>query len=53
LPKTRLRFTKTGNRELEVAYATHFVGRGRETVHWSAPDEGHYGLKEGLDNQEA
>jgi hypothetical protein len=52
-PKSRLRFTKTGDPGLEVAYATHFVGRGSEPFHRSAPDEGHYGLKEGLDNQEA
>ena len=31
-PKSRLRFTKTGDPGLEEAYATHFVGRGSEPL---------------------
>jgi hypothetical protein len=31
-PKSRLRFTKTGDPRLEEAYATHFVGRSTESL---------------------
>ena len=29
-PKQRLRFTKTGDAKLELAYATHFVWPGKD-----------------------
>jgi len=38
-PKQRLRFTKTGNPEVEEAYATHFVWPGKGPFHPPAPKE--------------
>ncbi len=38
-PKQRLRFTKTGDRRLEEAYATHFVWPGKGSFHRPAPKE--------------
>jgi hypothetical protein len=39
-PKMRLRFTKTGDPNLEEAYATHFVGRSAAPLHRPIRDEG-------------
>jgi hypothetical protein len=52
-PKTRLRFTKTGDPGLEEAYATHFVARGSDPPQRSASAEGQRVLQEGSDNREA
>jgi hypothetical protein len=52
-PKSRLRFTKTGDPGLEEAYATHFVGRGSEPLQRSVLAEGPRALKEGSENREA
>ena len=38
-PKQRLRFTKTGEPELEEAYARHFVWPGKGPFHPPAPKE--------------
>jgi hypothetical protein len=38
-PKQRLRFTKTGDRRLEEAYATHFVWPGKGSFHRPASKE--------------
>ena len=39
-PKARLRFTKTGDPNLEEAYATHFVGRRTEPLSRPVSEEG-------------
>ena len=39
-PKTRLRFTKTGDRKIEEVDATHFVRPGKGPFHRPAPKEG-------------
>jgi hypothetical protein len=39
-PKQRLRFTKTGDSNLEEAYATHFVWPGKGPFYPPAPKEG-------------
>ena len=38
-PKQRLRFTKTGDPNLEEAYARHFVWAGKGPFHPPAPKE--------------
>ena len=38
-PKQRLRFTKTGDANLEEAYARHFVWPGKGPFHPSAPKQ--------------
>jgi hypothetical protein len=38
-PKERLRFTKTGDRKLEEAYATHFICLSRAPFHSSVSKE--------------
>ena len=38
-PKQRLRFTKTGDPNLEEAYARHFVWPGKGPFHSPAPKE--------------
>ena len=38
-PKQRLRFTKTGDEKLEVAYARHFVWPGKGPFHPPMPRE--------------
>ena len=40
-PKQRLRFTKTGEPNLEEAYARHFVWSGKSPFHPPAPKEPH------------
>lgn len=39
-PKTRLRFTKTGDPPVEAAYARHFVWPGKGPFHPPRPMEG-------------
>jgi hypothetical protein len=41
-PKQRLRFTKTGDTRLEVAYATHFVWPGKSFHPVASPDTHSY-----------